>query len=372
MCRRSKGRRPETGRNLNMATLTGREKEKMTIPELNDSLKCDLSRIRSEALAYAGTYQVPGEGAGAYRTPWSQEPSLYASCDVAIMRAIMGEDLRTALTPDQRREWIDHINSFAMSDGNYQRYTHHSFEHANGMVIGTLGALGGRQKYPVRLYDNFDTPGKAGPWLEKINWQEQWSGSHLFWGGMHCFSMSRRCTDEWRHTVLDWLDAELDPRTGWWRRGVPPAQELPAFQPLGGGAHIWPIYQHNDRRFPLPERVIDSILAMQKPDASWLNYGNYMDLDALYGLTYMSSLAPDYRRKDILRAAHRHGQGLIKEWPSFLNGKPDLHLLLAAVGAFGLLNQLLPDVYHDKLPWTDIFSDRRLYLTAEVEVLDTP
>lgn len=349
-------------------------KESVALPAEGQRVdeKCDLSRIRFEAIAYVATLQVPGKGMGAYRTPWSPEPLLYASCDVAIMRTILGEDLRASLATDQRREWISHINSFSQADGNYRRYTHHSFEHANGMVIGALGALGGRQKYPVRLYDIFDTPEKVGSWLERINWREQWSGSHLFWGGMHCFSMSRRCTDEWRYAVLNWLDAELDSETGWWRKGVPRAVDLPEFQPLGGGAHIWPIYQHNNRPFPLAERVIDSILAMQKPDASWLQFGNYMDLDALYGLTYMSSLRPDYRRQDILLAAHRHGQGLLNAWPVFLTGRPDLHVLLGAVGAFGLLNQLLPDIYHDTVSWTDIFSDKRLYRTAEVEVLDAP
>lgn len=340
--------------------------------ELCAAARCDLSRIRTATLAYVETLQVPGGGLGAYGTPWSLAPSLYPSCDVAIMRTILGEELCRTLTPEQRGAWIAHINSFAQADGNYPRYTHHSFEHANGMVIGALGALGGRQQYPVRLYEAFDTPAKVGPWLERINWQEQWTGSHVFWGGMHCFSMSRACTDAWRHAVLDWLDAELDPTTGWWRRGVPHAQERQAFQPLGGGAHIWPLYQHHHRRFPLPERVIDSILALPKPDASWLHYGSYMELDALYGLTYMSSLAPGHRREDILLAAQRHGQGLLREWPAFLAGRPDLHVLLGAAGAFGLLNQLLPDIYHDVRPWTDIFSDRRLYQTAAVEVLDMP
>ena len=96
-----------------------------------------------------------------------------------------------------------------------------------------------------------------------------------------------------------------------------------------------------------------------------------MELDALYGLTYMSSLVPSYRREDILEAAHRHGQSMIKAWPGFLSGTPDLHVLLGAVGAFGLMNQLLPDIYHDTVSWTDIFSDKRLYLTEEVEVLDS-
>ncbi len=325
----------------------------------------DLSQIRREARAYADALQVPGRPYGCYQDPRQNEPSLYASCDVAHMRTIMGEDLTETLTPTQRNEWIAHINSFAKPDGTYgPPREKHSHQHANGMVIGALGALGGRQRYPVHFYADFDTPEKIGPWLEKIDWCHQWGGSHLFWGGMHCFSMSRRCTPAWLDAAFAWLDANLDPQTGWWRKGV---AAFTPYEPLGGAAHIWPIYQHHKRRFPYPERVIDSILALQKPDGSWLGFGNYMDLDALYGLTYMGSLAPHYRRANILEAARKHGAGLIKRWPRFLAGKSDLHNLLSAVGEFGLLNQLLPETYKDSIRWTDIFSDVRLYNTRMVE-----
>lgn len=326
-----------------------------------------LSSIRREVLAYAETLRVPDKPLGWYfdHPDKTDAPSLYASCDVVHLRTVMGEDLREALTPAQRSAWTDHINSFAQPDGAYgPARRNHSPQHANGMVVGALGILGGRQKHPVRLYEAFDTAAEVGPWLETLDWRKQWSGSHLFWGGMHCFSLSHRCTDAWRAAVFDWLDANLDPQTGWWRLGVAHAGP---FEPLGGGAHIWPVYQHHGRRFPFPERAIDGILALQKPDGSWLRYGNYMELDALYGLAYMSSLAPGYRRKDILEAARRHGRGLIAQWPAFLERKPDLHLLLGAVGAFGLLQQILPESYPDSVQWTDIFSDRRLYRTAQVE-----
>ena len=92
-----------------------------------------------------------------------------------------------------------------------------------------------------------------------------------------------------------------------------------------------------------------------------------MELDALYGLAYMRSLAPQHRRTDILDAARRHGRGLIAQWPAFLARKPDLHVLLGAVGAFGLLQQLLPESFVDDARWTDIFSDPRLYQTTAVE-----
>ncbi len=332
--------------------------------------KVSLPDIRHQVLAYTESLQVPGKPLGWYfdHESATTAPSLYASCDVAFMRTVMGEDLQKMLTPEQRQGWIEHINSFAQPDGTYgPDRKKHSPEHGNGMVIGTLGVLGGRQKYPVRLYDRFDSPEEIGPWLEKIDWYRQWGGSHLFWGGMHCYSMSSRCTEQWRKAMFDWLDANLDPRTGWWRKGVP---HFKPWEPVAGGAHIWPCYQHNHRRFPYPERVIDGILAMQRPDGSWLVYGNYMELDALYGLVYMSSLVPSYRRADILEAARRHGAGWVRNWPGFLARKPDLHVLLGAVGVFGLLQQLLPEDFVDTATWTDIFSDLRFYQTAKVEVLE--
>jgi len=329
----------------------------------------DLAVIRKQVRAYVDALQVPDQPYGCYRDKRDAVPSLYATCDVAIIRTVMGEDLRTSLTERQRREWIDHMNSFADPDGTYHGgRRQHSREHANGMVIGALGPLGGKQKYPVRLYGGFDTLEKVGPWLEKIDWRNQWSGSHLFWGGMHCFSCSRRCSPQWREAVFAWLDANLDPRTGWWRRDVP--QTRPGVEGLGGGAHIWPIYQHHRHRFPIPERAIDSILAMQKPDGCWMQYTNYLDLDALYGLAYMQSLAPDYRKDDIARAVAKHGKGLTRAFPDFLRRDPEAHLLLAAVGAFGLLNQMIPHEYVDSVRWSDIFSDPRLYQTQAVEVVE--
>ncbi|MEQ1748280.1 MAG: hypothetical protein ABL974_02575 [Prosthecobacter sp.] len=329
-----------------------------------------LKDLRAEVMAYCEALQVPGKPVGWYfdRPGKTDAPSLYASCDVAHLRTIMGEDLQKTLTPIQRESWIAHIHSFALPDGTYgPARKHHSPQHANGMVIGALGVLGGRQQLPVRLYDEFDSVEKVGPWLETVDWTKQWSGSHLFWGGMHCFSLSGRCTEAWRKVVFDWLDTNLDPHTGWWRRGIMHAGPL---EPLGGGAHIWPIYQHSGHRFPLPERVIDSILALQRPDGSWLNHGNYMELDALYGLAYMRTLAPLHRAADIAAAANLHGSGLKKAWPAFMAKKPDLHVLLGAVGAWGLLNQLLPEAFADTRPWTDIFSDVRLYQTQHVEALE--
>lgn len=315
---------------------------------------------------------------GSYRAGLGRRPDLYSSLDAAIMRTIMGEDLRQTLSDEQRRQWCEHINSFAVHhfhrprEGSYCDTLGHSPLHANGMVVGALGAIGGKQKYPCRLYDGFDTPDKVAPWLEReIDWTAPWSESHLFWGGLHCFSFSSRCTPQWLGVTFAWLDAHVDPATGWWRRGVAPRS---AFEPLGGAVHILPIYPHHGRVFPYPRQMIDSTLALQLSTGRWHPKSDrvldYLELDALYVLALLGAQEPDYRRDDILAAVGRYGQ-VVRSYledrrDHYLSQHP--HYLLAGVGVMGLLHQLLPDEFVDDAAWTDIFSDRRLYQTSEVEI----
>jgi hypothetical protein len=323
---------------------------------------------------------------GAYRGGPGRRTDLYASADVALIRTIMGEDLRTTLDTERRRQWIDHINSFTrdgwaepeLRDGSYVDTLGHSRLHANRMVIGALGALGGRQRLPVRLYEPFDTPAKAVAWLERtVDWRMQWPGSHRFLGGIHCFSLGSACTDAWRDAVFTWLDANLDPATGWWRRGVPHGDRN---QPLGGSVHILPIYQHHGRRFPLPERLIDSVLDLQLPAGHW-NSGmdgggdhpvGYLEMDALYVYVFARGLAPDYRADEVARSVARYGDAVVAAWDR-VSGRAAAgwhpHQLLALVGILGLLNRLDPTRFPDDRRWTDIFSDPALFRVREVEAL---
>lgn len=329
-----------------------------------------LDEVRAAVLDHCASLQDRDGRTGAYRIAPGQRTDLYSSCDVAIMRTIMGEDLGTSLGDTARREWIDHVNSFAFgrSDGSYGDRYGHSPLHANGMVVGALGPLGGRQAGPNRLYDPFDRADKVAAWLESVDWARQWMASHLFWGGLHCFSFSNRCDGVWRDAVFDWLDAELDRETGWWRRGIPHSDR---HQPLGGSVHILPLYEHHDRPFPCPERAIDSTLALQRADGRWLDREGttpleYLELDALYLLRFLGDAVPDYRRNDIDAALDRYITLVSRTWTerrdSIVAQHP--HRILAAVGVFGLLQQHRPDQFPDSARWTDIFSDRRLYAAS--------
>lgn len=339
-----------------------------------------LEKVREAVLKHCDRLLDRDGPYGCYRIGPHKRVDLYSSCDIALMRAIMGEDLRATVSPGRRQEWIDHINSFASNsfgkatDGSYFDTNGHSVFHANGMVIGALGVLGGRQKFPCRLYEAFNTPEKVVPWLESLDWPHQWPGSHLFWGGMVCYSMSRACTPAWRESVFRWLNDNLDTQTGWWRRGIPNADRN---QPLGGSVHILPIYQHHSRPFPCPERVIDSVLSLQLPYGGWLQTRaigvthQYLDLDALYALWFMRTLAPNYRTNDIARSVGRYADRITMQFDRQRDAVFALHphSVLSFVGAFGLLQRLAPDRFSDRVAWTDIFSDRRLHDTAAVEVL---
>ncbi len=321
----------------------------------------NLKTIREDVVNYMERLHQPDAGYGRYRFEPDGTVNLYASCDASILRTIMGEDLRATLAPQQREEWVSHINSFANEAGEYE-YDSHSLYHRNGTVIGALGPLDGKMKYRFRGYDAFDSIEKVEDWLEQMEWCKLWGGSHHFWGGIHCYSLSADCTDAWRQRVFDWLDANLDPDTGWWRKGV---AHSGWDQALGGAAHIWPIYQHHNRAFPYPESVIDSILSMQKPGGNWLGT-SYLNLDALYGLAHMRSFVPQYRKVDIQESVERFGEFFEAFYPTYLERKPDLHNALSQIGAVGLLNQLDPEKFSDSISWTDIFSDPRLYQVAAV------
>jgi len=311
---------------------------------------------------------------GSYRTGVSTETDLYASCDVAIAKHLMGERLVHTLENRQREEWISYINSFQQpEDGSYTERFNHSKLHANGMTIGALGVLNGKQRYQVCLYNEFNTREKVIPWLEQINWASQWSASHKFWGGIHCYSMSKECSRDWLATVFHWLNTNIDPDTGWWRKGV---HHTDRHQPLGGSVHILPIYQHHEMAFPLPEKVIDSVLGLQLPDGRWLNRKNgdkhvmhYLELDALYALDFMRRLVPGYRKYDIENAVSRYADLVYEYWNDPVQHWKEQHPhhILSIVGTFGLLQKFLPGRFKDPLEWSDIFSDRALYNTSAVE-----
>jgi len=72
-----------------------------------------LATVRADTLAYCESLRDREGPTGAYRRALRERCDLYSSVDVALMRTIMGEDLSTTLTPEQRAEWVAHLNRFS-------------------------------------------------------------------------------------------------------------------------------------------------------------------------------------------------------------------------------------------------------------------
>lgn len=330
-------------------------------------MKVNLSIVRNELLGVFESRRDKEGPPGCYRWLPGSRTNLYASLDAAISYCIMG--IRAlSLDDNYRLGWIDHINSYAddyTGDGRYKDVIpRQSPFHSNGMVIGALGYLGGKQIFPVRFYDPFDTPEKIRDWLENAEWPRQWAFG--FWGGPMMFSTSKICNKEWIDAAIGWLDDNLDEKTGMWRKGVKPANK---FHPLGGFVHIYPLYEVHSRSFAYPGQVIDSVYNLQTPEGNWYpnNPFSYLDMDALYAYTAMLKISD--RKRDLVRISTlRYAEFLM----NYLKDKKvyntiTAHGLLCLASTFGLLNQLLPDIFTDTIKWLDIFSARMLYRTDKVE-----
>ena len=332
-------------------------------------MSINLSNIRQQILEIIEGRRDKEGPPGCYRWLPGSRTNLYASLDAAITLCVMGIDVN--FLPDETRlGWIEHINSYAddvTGDGRYKDIIpRHSYSHANGMVIGALGYLGGRQVYPVNFYSDFNTPGKILNWLENVNWPKQWSSG--FWGGPMMYSTSKACTTEWIDAVFGWLNKSLDPLTGMWKKGVEPAGK---YHPLGGFVHIYPIYELHGRPFKYPDKVINSVLELQMDNGRWYDGDafSYLDMDALYAYVAMLKVS-DKKRSEVRESALKYGSfltDLIKQKDIY--DTITMHGILALASSFGCLNQLLPDIYYDSTPWSDIFGARMFYRTDLVEIL---
>ncbi len=329
----------------------------------------NLSLKREELIEIFESRKDTGGPHGCYRWLPGSRTNLYASLDTAIAYAVMGID-SNEIDENRKRGWVEHINSYIddyRNDGTYKDIIpRHSPSHANGMVIGALGYLGGRQPLPVEFYKQFNTPEKIVKQLENIDWPCQWSSG--FWGGPMMYSTSRSCRREWIDAVINWLTDNLDSETGMWRKNTVPENK---YQPLGGFVHIYPIYELHQRPFPYADRVIDTVLAMQNDDGYWYDGDSfsYLDMDALYAFAAMLRQS-DNRILAVRKSAlkyYNYLESILYDKNAY--DRITTHGLLCLSSTYGLLNQILPDIFIDSVEWSDIFSCRLLYSTNSVEAL---
>lgn len=251
-------------------------------------------RLNHDIRAYVESLRVKDAGTpyGVYRPEAGARPDLYASCNAAMVRHIIGD---LALTADQRRQWIDHINSF--QDPTTGKYPAARFLHLFGTVVRALNILGGQPRYPVVFQREWDDVGHTKEWMAGLDWKGPWESSikilHVAAPRAADLATTRPALDSgrvWLRHVLDWLDSRQDPRTGLWGtdRG---AGNLDG---VGATFHFLPLYEAMDRPFLHPREMVRSITDIQKSKhGTW--GGVYVDMDAVSLLVYIHAREPALR-----------------------------------------------------------------------------
>ena len=83
---------------------------------------------------------------------------------------------------------------------------------------------------PFRAFDEFRPPDGSRRLLEGLDWTRPWAEASKGAGVSLCLAVTGDVGPEWFENYFSWLEAEADPETGLWRRGV----EAPPIEKLGG------------------------------------------------------------------------------------------------------------------------------------------
>ncbi len=244
---------------------------------------------------------------------------LYGSCDMVYLLWTTGE-LSERTTKSGREQWARIIRDYQDPETGWWTHgneTLHFKEHATAYATGALQLLGYEPLHPFRWKEEMTgSPEALDKWLSGIWWDVVWVGSHQGGGVAASLAMTGEASDQWFEWYLDWLDNEVNPRTGLWQRAFYNSfYKKPMKNDLGGAAHFWWVYQERGRPIPCPEKVIDTVLGLQRDNGLWEKYKiketypTCINCDAINGINAaharLLEAGREYRTGDIVRSYDR-------------------------------------------------------------------
>jgi hypothetical protein len=262
----------------------------------------DFGAFVAQARAFLGRFHRPprpleeGGLRGAFASAAEGAPDLYGAADAAYALWILG-DLERLTSPDDREAWSERIR--AQQDPrtgwfDRSRLAGHGVPHATAFATGALTLLGSAPAAPLRYAEAlFADRASVDAWLDGFGWQQIWTGSHAAGAAAAVIDAPAGLSlpGDWGATVLDALEARVDPRTGLWKRALHDRLwRRPTTLDLGGAAHFWWLFDRLGRPVPRPDLAIESILGLQRRTGLWGSrvfggrFPQGIDFDALHGL----------------------------------------------------------------------------------------
>jgi hypothetical protein len=141
-------------------------------------------------------------------------------------------------------------------------------------------------------------------------------------------------TTQWFNEYFATCDSMFDPNNGLMGKDKPPTGD---FDQIGGTFHYAFLYSHFNRRLPYPEKRIDTIIGLQRPDGHWdATNQSWLTLDAIYLMTRTVRYCP-HRIDDVNRTILKTIDALMNQMYSIegrkkaMEGRLPVHTMTCAV-----------------------------------------
>jgi hypothetical protein len=267
-----------------------------------DSLTCDLRGfIRWILDEFEPSVRLPG-GAGRYaRQPGQTSPALYGVADMACVLYTIG-----ALHPSvaDRAEWADSFELFQNPTTGWFREKEQSKlepQHDTAFVLAAMQLLDLTPRFQVRTTTEYSD---IRTYLNRLNWRTGvYPGAHqaASIGAIYALVPALRSSN-WFAEYFATCDGLFDPNNGLMGRDKPPGGDI---DQVGGTFAYSSLYQFFNRQMPYPEKRIDTVLGLQRPDAYWSPSNTlWMTLDAICLMTRTLRYCP-HRFEDVRASVRR-------------------------------------------------------------------
>ena len=253
---------------------------------------------------------------------------------------------RKAMT-DTLQAFQDPQSGLFVSPGSYATHT-------TAFVSGALALLGEKPLYWAAKFRQYEDPQELAKFMEEIDWAcAPWLGSHLGAGIYASMVLTGTATDEWEDAYFAWLDANADPATGLWRRGM--LEGAPRFHYLAATFHYVFSYEHARRALPYPAALLDTCIQAYR-DGACIDFARevgWADIDFAYLVARVQRRAGT-RFKETQQILQEIADGLIGQLlqmdPETSETLNDLNTLFAIVCALAVLQEALPGYIRTSRP----------------------
>lgn len=295
----------------------------------------------------------------------SSQPDAYGVTGMANILYMLAE---FPVEAAERRAWVESLQSFQDPETGIFRDQTHSDLHTTAHTIAAMELFEARPAHPLRFIEPMRTTEGLHQFLDQQDWTTPWSTSHNPAGLAATVAISETFDHDWLADWLDWMDREVDPGTGLWRRGTMlPTDEYPGFfSNLGGAFHYHFVYEHLRQPWPYPDQVIDSCLTLMWDSAAEFATTSveFKEIDLIYCLS-RSRRQTVHRFDEVTRALEE-----LVDRVAALLGDPqhlaspaldDVHRTFGAVCAVAELQRAVPGSIRTPRPLRLVL-DRRPFI----------